>query len=88
MTLTLPDNPATARMTPEELRLELACALYARHKVSTIAGAELAGVDFFTFQLACRDRGIPKHFSLEDLEQDIASLNRLFPDNPIPNPIG
>jgi predicted HTH domain antitoxin len=75
-------------MTAEELRLELACALYARGKISTIGGAELAGVDFFTFQMACRDRGIPKHYAVKDLEQDIATLNRLFPENPLPNPKG
>ena len=29
-------------MTPEELRLELACALYARGKLTKVRGAELA----------------------------------------------
>lgn len=46
MTLHLPDIPAATRMTEAELRLELACALYAHGKATKVSGAELAGVDF------------------------------------------
>ena len=47
MMLTLPDQPMPPGMTPEELRLELACALYARGKLTKVRGADFAGVDFF-----------------------------------------
>ena len=87
MTLTLPDIPATSNLTPDELKLELACALYGRGKIGRIAGAELAGVDFFTFQKALGERQIST-YTVEDLEQEIQALNRLFPANPIPNPKG
>ncbi len=85
MTLTIPDIPATARLTPEELRLELACALYARGKVGRIGGAELAGVDFFAFQHALAEREIST-YGMADLEQDIDVMNRLFPGKRAMNP--
>jgi predicted HTH domain antitoxin len=80
MTLTLPDTPATANLSPEELKLELACALFSRGKLTTVAAADFAGVDFFTFQAACRDRGLTKPYNREDLEQEISTLNKLFPE--------
>lgn len=76
-----------AGMTPEEPRLELACALYARSKLTKVRGAELAGVDFFTFQQALQERRICT-YTLDDLNQEVAALNELFPENPIPQPKG
>lgn len=78
MTLTLPDIPATAGRSEAELRLELACALYAQGKVNRVAGAELAGVDFFTFQGALGDRDIAIYTG-EMLDEDMAALKKLFP---------
>ena len=52
MTITLPDIPDASPLAPAEVRLELGCALYARGRVGKIAAAEMAGVDFFTFQRA------------------------------------
>ncbi len=78
MQLELPDSPATRELPPEALRLELACALYSRGKIGKIAGAELAGVDFFTFQGALHERGIG-HYTLEMAERDAASLHKLYP---------
>ena len=50
-------------------------------------GAELAGIDFFAFQKALGEREIST-YSIKDLQQEIETLNRLFPDNPIPKPKG
>ena len=72
----MPDLPATARFTPEELRLELACALYARGRLGKIAGANLAGVDFFTFQRALGERRI-ESYTQQMLDADIESLKTL-----------
>jgi predicted HTH domain antitoxin len=58
MTLDLPDDPVLREFSPEALRLELACALYARGRIGKFRGAELAGVDFFAFQGALGERGI------------------------------
>jgi len=76
MTIQVPDLPATVQFSPEELRLELACALFARRKISSVTGARMAGVDLFAFQRALGERGIDivteKH-----LAEDLETLKRL-----------
>lgn len=78
MTLELPDADNQS-FTPEELCLELACALYARGRVGKVRGAEIAGVDFFAFQRALGERAIPT-YTTDMLQQDKESLKKLFPD--------
>ena len=78
MTIEVPDLPATERFSPDELRLELACALFAQRKVSSITGSRMAGVDLFTFQRALGERQI-EIVTLEQFEEDVKTLERLFP---------
>jgi predicted HTH domain antitoxin len=73
MTLQLPDNPA---FEEAELRLELACALYARGKIGKVSAAEFAGVDFFTFQRALGERRI-SFYSEEMLREDVSNVAEL-----------
>jgi predicted HTH domain antitoxin len=77
MTLTLPDDPVFQKMTPDELRLDLACALYARGRISAVKGSHLAKVDLVTFQGALADRQIPRNYTVKDLHDDLAALERL-----------
>jgi predicted HTH domain antitoxin len=78
MTIELPNVEAVEKFTPSELRLELACALYARGRIGKVSAAELAGVNFFEFQWALGDRGISSATN-EMLENDLATLKSLFP---------
>ena len=78
MTITLPDIPEAPDLSADEVRIELACALYARGRVGKIAAAELAGVDFFTFQRALEERGIPL-YTEQMLADDLQALKALFP---------
>lgn len=78
MIITLPDLPETARFQAGELRLELACALYARGRIGKVAASEMAGVDFFTFQRALQERGVPL-YTEEMLADDLRTLETLFP---------
>ena len=78
MTIELPDESLTASLTPQDLRLELACALYARGRIGKVAGSQLAGVDFFTFQGALGERQIPTYTD-KMLAEDMATLKHLFP---------
>ena len=78
MTITLPDMPDAPQLAPAEVRLELGCALYARGRVGKIAAAQLAGVDFFTFQGALKERGIPL-YTEQMLADDLQTLGTLFP---------
>lgn len=77
MNLELPDVPVTENLSADELRMELACALYARGRIGKVAGAELAGVDFFEFQRALGERSIPS-CTEGMLEADLESLQSLF----------
>jgi len=78
MALTLPDDPVLRAMSPEEVRLELACALFARGKVGKVRAAELAGVDFFTFQGALAERTI-ESYTKDMIAEDGRNLGELFP---------
>jgi predicted HTH domain antitoxin len=74
MTSTIPERPE-----PEaDAQLELACALYTSGKIDKVSGAQLANVDFFTFQRALGERGIFS-YSEDMLEQDVQTLHELFP---------
>ena len=75
MTIELPD---TTNLSADEARLELACALYARGRIGKVAGAELARVDFFSFQRALGVRGIPV-VNEQALEQELEAMRSLFP---------
>ena len=85
MTLTLPDAHALDQVSTDDLRLELACALHARGKISKVAGAELAGIDFFKFQEALGERGISS-FTVEELHRELDSLTEIFPMPEAPLP--
>jgi predicted HTH domain antitoxin len=76
MRIELPDTPGTEHLTAEEMRLELACALFAQGKVSIVTGAHLAGLDFFSFQQALGEREIPI-VTETNLQEDLATIQRL-----------
>jgi predicted HTH domain antitoxin len=78
MTITLPDIPEAPQLAAAEVRLELGCALYARGRIGKIAAANLAGVDFFTFQRALEERDIPL-YTEQMLADDLQTLRTLFP---------
>jgi predicted HTH domain antitoxin len=74
MTIELPDVPAADQLTPDEIRLELACALYARGRIGKVAATQMAGVDFFTFQRALSERRVPL-YTEQMLASDLQFLN-------------
>jgi predicted HTH domain antitoxin len=74
MTLTLPEG---IKLTERELKQELALSLYAARKVTLIQAADIAGVGFFEFQGWLRDRKIPQHYGVQDLEDDMWNLRDL-----------
>jgi len=78
VTIELPDEALGENLTAPELRLELACALYAQGRIGKVSGSRLAGVDFFTFQRALVERHTPLYTEAM-LADDVASLKHLFP---------
>jgi len=77
MTLNIPDSVVEGLRLPEgeiaqRLRLELAIALYSQEVLSLGKAAELAEMNRLSFGELIGRRGIPRHYSDEDLTQDIS----------------
>ena len=66
-------------LTEDELRLELAAALYARDKATLGQAARLAGLSQSAMLDELARREIPMHYGVEDFEQDLVNLEKLFP---------
>ena len=64
-------------MTERELKQELALSLYAARKVTIVQAADIAGAGFFDFQGLLRERKIPQHYGVQDLEDDLQTLREL-----------
>jgi len=58
---------------------ELACALYARGKITAVTGSHLASMNLIGFQAALKERGIARNYSLEDFHDHMDALKKLFP---------
>jgi len=65
------------RMTPEELRRELAVSLFHQGKLSFGKARELAGMTVWAFQQLLGSREIPVHYGVEDYEEDLTTLREL-----------
>lgn len=65
------------RMTPEELKRELAIHLFRRGKLSFGKAREIAGMTVWAFQQLLGGRDIPVHYDVKDYEEDMATLKEL-----------
>jgi predicted HTH domain antitoxin len=66
-----------ARMTPEELRRELAIHLFREEKLSFGKARELAGMNVWDFQNLLGSRNIPVHYGMEEYEEDLKTLKEM-----------
>ena len=76
MTVTLPDDPALLRLDEGQLKLEIACALFASGRVSRGVARRIAGLDSLAFDEELFRRKIPT-WTVEMFEQDMAAVERL-----------
>jgi len=65
------------RMTPQELRQELAIYLFQQDKLSFGKAKELADMTVWAFQQLLGSKGIPIHYDIDDYEEDLATLKEL-----------
>ena len=65
------------RMTPEELRRELAIRLFQQRKLSFGKAREMTGMTVWAFQQFLGDQGVLAHYDVEDYEEDLANLKEL-----------
>ena len=75
--LQIPDTIVQAIRLPEErivqeLLVELAIALYFQGLLSFGKARELAGMGKYEFGQLLGERGIPRHYGQEELEDDLA----------------
>ncbi|MFB2876473.1 MULTISPECIES: UPF0175 family protein [Floridanema] len=78
MTLTIPDDILTAaKITEEELKLEIAILLYQQKKLSIGKARHLAGMHLIEFQKELSRREICINYDVEDLQADIETLKEL-----------
>ena len=74
--LEIPDEVVQAIRLPEdrveqELRLELAIALYREGLLSFGKARQLAGMGKYEFARALGERGVPRHYTAEELKEDV-----------------
>ena len=74
--LEIPDSVVQAMRLPladqrRQLLTELALALYAQGALSLGKASELAELDRYEFGLLLGRRGIPRHYTSSDLEDDL-----------------
>ena len=65
------------RMSPEELKRELAIHLFEEGKLSFGKARSLAAMTIWEFQQLLGSRGIVVHYDIEDYEEDLETLKRL-----------
>ena len=77
-TLQIPqDILDSARLTLDDLRIELAIHLYREGRLSIGKARELAGMSLWEFRQLLAARKISPHYDVEELEEDVATLRRL-----------
>ena len=63
-----------AKITANELLIDLACYLYEKKRLSTGQARHLANLDQISFQLELAKRNIDIHYSAEDLHKELKNL--------------
>ncbi len=79
MPLTIPDELLEkAGLTESEARIEFACRLFQAGKITLPVASRIAGLSRVELEEALSQRNIPAYrITLEDYEQDMASLKKL-----------
>ncbi|MCA9918664.1 MAG: UPF0175 family protein [Anaerolineales bacterium] len=67
----------SARLTMDELRVEVALSLYAQGRLSIGKARELAEMSLWQFRQLLATRQISPHFDVDNLAEDVSTLNEL-----------
>ena len=67
----------SARLTPSELKVEIAVHLYEQGRLSVGKARELADMTLWEFRQLLASRCISPHYSETDLDQDVATIREL-----------
>jgi predicted HTH domain antitoxin len=66
-----------ARLTPEQIKAELAIHLFEQEKLSFGKARQLADMTIWQFMQLLGSRGIPIHYDISEYEEDLATLQRM-----------
>ncbi|MCP4702656.1 MAG: UPF0175 family protein [Gammaproteobacteria bacterium] len=66
-----------AHIPVQELKQEIALLLFQKYQLTLAQAARFAGMNRLEFQHLLAARKIPLHYSVEDFERDVATLQRL-----------
>lgn len=69
----------SARLSLNDLKLELAVTLYVQEKLSLGKARELAGMSSWEFRQILSTRRISPHYDIEELNGDITQLRDFHP---------
>ena len=67
----------TARLTIDELKVEMATYLYAQGRLSIGKARDLAEMTLWEFRQLVASRRIPPHYDVTDLDEDVATLRAM-----------
>lgn len=67
----------TARLTVDELKVEMAVYLYAQGRLSIGKARELAEMTLWEFRQLLAARRISPHYDVADLDEDVATLREM-----------
>ena len=67
----------TARMTIDDLKVEMAVYLYAQGRLTVGKARELPEMTLWEFRQLLASRRIPPHYDAADLDEDVATLRSL-----------
>ena len=67
----------SARLTPAELKVEIAVHLYAQGRLGIGKARELAGMTLWEFRQLLASRRISPHYDEEEVKEDVATLREL-----------
>ena len=78
MALTIPSAfIQAARLTEQEVLLEIAILFFQKGKLSLGQAAQLAGLPQYKFQWELARRDIPIHYGIEDYYEDLQTIRSL-----------
>lgn len=77
-TLEIPqDILDSARLTADEVKVELAVSLYSQGRLSIGKARELAGMSLWEFRQLLASRRVAPHYDVAELDEDMETLRKL-----------
>jgi predicted HTH domain antitoxin len=80
MPITISDDVlSAAQLTEDEIRQELALALFRRERLTLAQASHLSRMSQLAFQALLAAREIPLHYGVEEFREDLLTLDSMKP---------